>query len=292
MMIDIIFDSKTLKQMMNKCSDFYVKEAVETLVQLFVGETPTLREVCDATIKYCNADKLPFNDGVYLIESPNGKRYAGQSTNFANRLQQYQNNKGSNKHWTRALKKYGIKTLEINHCIIPTACSDIVEIFMILWYDLTDTKKGYNKTSGGKNGWTMSVETKAKMRAAKIGVPKSAEHKATMSMVMTGENHPFFGQKHSKDTKAKQRTAKLGEKNPNTKPVIVNGKLYSCAREASREEFTEFTDNYVSSCIGRNPYSTKIFKVSKDFYAECQRNSIIENITREMYERFNQERGL
>ena len=50
-----------------------------------------------------------------------------------------------------------------------------------------------------------------------------------------------------------------------------------------------YVKNYISKPMYKN--SIKIFKVSKDFYTECQENSITENITREMYERFNRERA-
>lgn len=38
--------------------------------------------------------------------------------------------------------------------------------------------------------------------------------------------------------------------------------------------------------INRHKNSTEIFKVSKEFYADCMRKNIVENITREMQESY------
>jgi hypothetical protein len=87
--------------------------------------------------------------------------------------------------------------------------------------------------------------------------------------------------------------SRTGEKNPRTYPVVVNGCLYPTATQASEIEYPNYKNNYVKNYISRPRYknSTKIFKVSKEFCADCKQNSITENITREMYERFNQGMG-
>ena len=143
------------------------------------------------------------------------------------------------------------------------------------------------------------------------------ERRAKISASMSGENHPNFGKKRSEDTCAKIGAANSGEKNHwfgkklsadhrekmsisrtgekhfRTYPAVVNGCLYPTATQASKIEYPNYKNNYVKNYISRPRYknSTKIFKVSKEFYADCKQNSITENITREMHERFNQGMG-
>ena len=207
------------------------QRAVETISELFTGMTPTLHEVCNTVIEYCDASELYFNDNVYLMTAPNGKKYTGQTTNFDERINNYRKNKGSNPHWSRALKKYGFEKFKIEHVSIPTVCADIVETFMILWYDLMDPDKGYNKQSGGKNGFTMSNEVREKISQSTLGVPKSADHKAAikaswsqdrkkeMILKNSGENNPMFGitgeQHHMFGKKRPEHSKKMsGENHP------------------------------------------------------------------------------
>jgi len=251
----------------------------------------------------------------------NGKKYVGQTADLVVRTRAYKRNNGSNAHWSHALKKYGFETFKFEHYSIPTICADIVEKFMILWYDLMNKERGYNKTSGGKNNWMVSEYSRAQMSAARRGVPKSAEEKAARkawwtserkaavsgensrwwgkkrpkhSEKMSGKNNPMFG-KFGKDHNAfgKKRldisdinSKKLGDKNPSSKPVVVNGTLYSYVDGASKTEFPDKNKRYVSTFIKDHRMSTKMFKVSKEFYVDCMRKNIIKNITREMHESY------
>jgi hypothetical protein len=340
-MIDIIFESRTIKEMLKRFNEVYTEEGVDYLAGVFSGSSPSMREVSAAAIDYCDAWKSAFDDNVYLLTAPNGKKYAGQSATLKTRFRDYKQGRGSNQHLSRALKKYGFDKFEIVYYTIPTACADIIEKFMILWYKLINKDKGYNKQSGGKHGWMTSDETRAKMSAAQLGEKNhffgkthdektrakmsalisagmTAEIRAKISIAKTGVNNPNFGKKRSEETCAKIGAAnsgeknhwfgkkfsvdhrkkmsisRTGEKNPRTYPVVVNGCLYPTATQASEIEYPNYKNNYVKNYISRPRYknSTKIFKVSKDFYAECHQNSITENITREMYERFNREMGL
>lgn len=180
-MLNFLFESKDINDFLKICNEIYTKAAVESLAEFFAGSTPSLREVSNAAIEYCNADKSPFDDNVYLFTSPNGKQYTGQTIHLNTRINSYKNGDGSNKHWSSSLKKYGFDNFIFEHYAIPTACADIIEKFMILWYDLMNRNKGYNKQSGGKNGWMMSDDTRSKISAAHLGKKKSDEHKAALS---------------------------------------------------------------------------------------------------------------
>ena len=352
-LLDSLFETNTLQEFLKACYEIYTREAIEALTELFTGTMPTLREVCDVSIDYCDAWESLLNDNVYLMTAPNGKQYAGQTFNIDDRMRCYRNNRGSNVHWKSALKKYGFENFTMEHYAIPTACADIVEKFTILWYDITNRDKGYNKTSGGKNGFMMSSEIRAKIGDAQRGVPKSAEAIAAQKAAWTpkrravygasqlgennpmygkgwkvsGENNPFFGRKHTEaslekmtgenaglfgrfgknhpkfgkkesvETRVKKSIARLGKKDSEETRakksgnkngihirVVVDGMLFTTAKEAS--EKMNRNKAYVSLFIKTHKESTNIFKVSEEFYADCVRKNIVENITREMNENY------
>lgn len=309
-LLNALFEANTLKELLQICNDVYTKEAVEALSDLFSGTNPSLREVCDAAVEYCKASSSLLDDNVYLLTAPNGKQYVGQTTNMRSRIKNYKICRGSNEHLTRALKKYVFVNFMFQHHPIPTACADIIEKFMIRWYDLMNSEKGYNKTSGGKNGLVMSIETREKMRLAHIDIPLSDEHIAAQKAWWTlerkkekgmmnatnenhpmrgkyGENNPNFGSKRSKHTREKMSLSQTGINNPNANPVVVSGMLFCSASDASKKKFINNNKKYVAVFIRRNPNSTEMFKVSKDFYKYCK-NNYIEIITREMFDTFIQ----
>ena len=77
MMLDIIFESKTIKQMLKRFNEVYTEEGVDSLTDMFSGSSPSIREVSAAAIDYCDAWNSIFDDNVYLLTAPNGKQYAG-----------------------------------------------------------------------------------------------------------------------------------------------------------------------------------------------------------------------
>ena len=336
----------------------------------FTGYIPTLEEIVDKTIEYCNAADQPNDNHVYLLTFPSGKQYAGQTVSYVNRMSKYKNNIGSNDHLSNALAKYGFDNIDVKHKEIPAICTDLIEIFMIQKYDLTNRNNGYNKQSGGKNGYEMTDEIKSKLRASMIGKsrteeskirqsismlgvknhnygkPKSdyvkaklsaansgennynwggnisTEHKTKISISMLGVKNPQFGKPLTDEHKIKIKTANTGEKNHNfgkhlsydvklkisaaktgiplnqehrnkisvvqtgeknhrEKPVVVEGRIYSYAKEASRIEFPNFNEKYISTFIRTHPESKDIFYISNEFYNHVKTN-MISNITRKM----------
>ena len=337
MMFRVLFETNNIKKILQICNDIYTKEGVEYLVNIFSGTSPTLREVSDAVIDYCDAWRSQLDDNVYLLTAPNEKQCAGQAIDLEKRFKKYRSNQGSNQHFTSALKCYGFEKFTIEYYAIPTACADIIEKFMILWYDLMNTSKGYNKQSGGKNGWMLSDDIRAKMSAAtsaswsqerrtkmsesrlgtkhsketiarlsaawtkerrvklgvsRVGIPRSDATRSKISASLTGERNSRYGQKLSVDHRrkisaslrgkklsdkhcAKLSARKLGEKNYNAQPVVVNGHLYSTAKEASEKAYPHYNKKYVASYIRRHKDSVEIFKVSKEFYKYCKDNEIV-----------------
>ena len=61
-----------------------------------------------------------------------------------------------------------------------------------------------------KHGIGPTEFNKERVKAALTGVPKSAEHKANMSLAKQGENNPMFGRKHSKEANLKRSQSLKG----------------------------------------------------------------------------------
>ena len=56
-----------------------------------------------------------------------------------------------------------------------------------------------------------------------------------MSIAKSGINNPFYGRKHTEETKNKMRNLKLGKNSNNCKKIIVNGKEYNSMTECSKD---------------------------------------------------------
>ena len=83
--------------------------------------------------------------------------------------------------------------------------------------------------------WSDKIENKYNTRknvCSNIGVEHSKEIKNTMSISRTGSNNPFYGKKHSEESKKK--LARKGSLSSRSKLVIdtATGIFYNCAREA------------------------------------------------------------
>ena len=59
-------------------------------------------------------------------------------------------------------------------------------------------------------------------------------HNKRLSIAKSGINNPFYGRKHTEETKNKMRNLKLGKNSNNCKKIIVNGKEYNSMTECSK----------------------------------------------------------
>lgn len=139
-----------------------------------------------------------MNDKTYLIymhiNKINGKVYIGQTSTKA---QKRWGSKGINYSgktiFAKAIKKYGWDCFE--HKILLTDLTkeqaNLMEKELIDFYKSTDRLFGYNQKEGGSNGkWIESEKDKIR-----------------------GCGNPFYGKKHTIETKEKLRLSSLGEKN-------------------------------------------------------------------------------
>jgi group I intron endonuclease len=208
-----------------------------------------------------------INGYIYLLtDTRNGKQYIGKHN-------------GSDENYfsggvipNKIAKKYGkeifIKTI-IEENITDINLLSIKEKFYIKEY--RTFIYGYNLSEGGDGGgsWIhkktkeekeriseikrkknlgrkFSNETLEKMRLAKKGKPLSDEHKKNISISQSGENHPWFGRKHTDETKKKISEKRKGIKNekhsdymkknnPKNLSVLINGRIFDSIQQASEE---------------------------------------------------------
>ena len=198
-----------------------------------------------------------------------GKHYVGQTKftafeRFRGHLKesrmQKSHRKGSKFH--SALRKYGKDAFNIT---VLTTCNtqdetDLAEQYWISYFNSTDDEFGYNTAIGGLTHFgpkNHSEETKAKMRAAKIGKKFTEEHKRKLSESNKGkhnhtkENHPLWGKKHSEDTRKKiadaNRIKSLGENNARWGAIVSDEtrRKISEANKGSKSSLAKLNEDKV-----------------------------------------------
>jgi hypothetical protein len=211
-------------------------------------------------------------------------------------MKAYKSHKGSNKHHTNALNLYGFDNVRIISQKVPKYLMDAIEIFLISFYNLTDPLYGYNKTTGGSNGYKLSKETRKLLRLSHLGTSLSKTHCVSISKALAGRTlTPEHSAKIGKTNKGKKRSAEVraemsisrsGGKSRFAKPVCAFGKVYVCGRYASEslmKTLGQNTNTFISNWIYRKKYPDDIFIISKNFYSYAKENDI-QNITKELYE--------
>lgn len=208
-----------------------------------------------------------INGHIYLlVDKRNDKKYVGKH-----------NGKKDNYFTSgiipnRIIRKFGKDIFEriiIEDNILTEEMLSIKEIYYIEKYDTFNN--GYNLTKGGDGGghWIykktkeeklriseikrnanigriFTEETLRKMSEAKKGKPLTEDHKKKISKSQSGENHPWYGRKHSIDTKLKMSNSRIGIKNPKHSEfmkknnprcleVSINNVIFVSIKEASEK---------------------------------------------------------
>lgn len=155
----------------------------------------------------------------------NNKVYIGQ-TSYANpekRWGKYGQKYSTCTFFYSAILKYGWDNF--NHEILETNLTseeaNEKEKYYINLYKSNQEDFGYNLTSGGEQGKTLSTLSRQKMSTAKKGKPFTEEHKQNISKALRGENNPNYGKHSSEATKKKIS-------NKNSKPIqcVETGIVY------------------------------------------------------------------
>ena len=150
--------------------------------------------------------ELPNYDfsGIYQLKNMvNDKIYIGQAQNILKRFNEHRRNRNGHLLYRdcylyRAIKKYGWDKFEISvlERVDDLSLINDKEIFWI-----GELNPEYNMKEGGDcaRGWHHTEEAKNKMSKTK-------------SKMYLGENNPFFGKKHTEETKRKIADKMQGKK--------------------------------------------------------------------------------
>ncbi len=183
---------------------------------------------------------------IYILTSPNGKSYIGQTSRpIHKRLEEHEIGKSkSSRAIYNAITFHGWENFEKDWYYCPDEELNKHEELMVEVLG-TLSPNGYNLKEGGGNGKlseetkqkigegnkgkVVSEESKQKMRKAHIGKTLSEGHKLKISEVQYGKKHTEEtkqkireGNKDkvvSEETKKRIGESKIGEKNPNSKRV-------------------------------------------------------------------------
>nr|DAH39497.1 MAG TPA: intron associated endonuclease [Caudoviricetes sp.] len=235
----------------------------------------------------------------------NGKVYIGQTTNsLEQRIKQHFFKKDDGAYFHNALKKYGHDGFKWE--IIDQADNEDEliekEIYWIACYEsFTDKNKGYNSTSGGETGKSVSEEVRLKismknkgkviteeqrekLRQAFIGREVSNETREKISKAVTGEKNGMFGKKHTEEEKENLRKLSSGRKlTQESKDKIGKahkGKIVSqetrekLSRAKTGKKLPPFSEQHIeklreANAGGKNPQAKPLICLDTGITYEC-----------------------
>jgi group I intron endonuclease len=158
-----------------------------------------------------------------------GKCYIGQTiTTLDIRIKRHNNAKNRNMYFSKAIKKYGIDNFKwtiLEFCYSEEELNEKEQWYIEHFNSFG--KNGYNmcKGGGGTSGYSVSEETKEKLRKFNTGKKMSEETKKKISQKGLG-NKNTFGKKSSEETKEKLRISSTGRKlSKESKDKISKSKL-------------------------------------------------------------------
>lgn len=136
-----------------------------------------------------------LKSGIYKLTNKfNRKVYIGQSINVDGRYKQHCRSKNANKYtcsMVDIIKQYGIDNFDYDVLIrCPKENLDYWEKFYIRYYCSNNPEFGYNKTSGGKSGFSVVKSTKDKLSTSHKG--KTTWNKG---IPLLYDNNPIKGYK-------------------------------------------------------------------------------------------------
>ena len=235
------------------------------------------------------------------INKINGKVYIGQ-TCYRNINQRWRHGEGykHSPHFYNAIQKYGWENFE--HIILfEDICgyelADAIERELIQKYQSNNSEYGYNISSGGSYGRTLTDETKNKIRISKIGDKNpnyqkspsyitrqriSASHKGIKQSdewinkrKRVGEQNGMYGRTLSKESKELVSKKTKGGNNPSAKRCFLFSNIddlkeYECLSYAYKtiNMGTKYCRNHRLSGIYEKETGRIVFILTEVEFAE------------------------
>jgi group I intron endonuclease len=155
-----------------------------------------------------------MSSGIYKITNKiNNKVYIGQSINIEKRFFGEKNGRLPNKHLRSSFKKYGLDNFKFE---IIEECNNLDEReqYWIQHYNSSNRECGYNKTIGGDADGRLvwdsldeeeqkKISLEAKERWEKRSKEWKEQDREWRQKKYKGNGNPFFGKKHTDETKKK-----------------------------------------------------------------------------------------
>ena len=160
---------------------------------------------------------------VYKHTSPSGKVYIGITCQSPEKrwANGYGYNQVGQEYFWNAICKYGWENFEHEILYDNLTYDDAIqyEIDLIALYKSNYKRYGcdygYNATDGGEGRRTLlSQETKNKISQSRIGRFTGEDNPNYGNHKLAGENNPFYGKKHSEETKRKLSESSSGRPSP------------------------------------------------------------------------------
>jgi len=146
-----------------------------------------------------------------------GKIYIGQTIVSLNERKGDHRRKAaiweSKSHFHSAIRKYGfdVFTWEIIDKAESRDELNHKEKHWIAFYNSANPSTGYNLTHGG-DSFELTEEARKKIGDACRGIKRSESFKAHLREIEKGAGNPFYGRKHTEETKKKNGAAHRGKK--------------------------------------------------------------------------------
>jgi len=173
--------------------------------------------------------------GIYKITSPIGKIYIGQSVDVYERESTYRRLRCANQpKLFLSIKKYGwgSHVFDVIHVCEKELLNEN-EIFYIKFYDSFESRHGLNLQSGGNSRYSISLETKDKLRQINLGKKTSAE---TRLKIANGNK----GKAVSLDTARKISLSLTGKKQSTEhKASIAANRIYRPLSQSHRDRISK-----------------------------------------------------
>lgn len=217
----------------------------------YMGENKTFVRGSHRTNEDKNYKYAPHISGVYIIKHiPTGYFYVGNSSNIGRRLSHHFGKLNRNVHECFRLQelynnnKY--EDFKFKYTIIDNK-DERIKLEQYLLNEETYSDKMLN-TVTVNNTW-VNERNHAMVETYKNTLSEIASQK-------TGELNPFYGKRHSEETKEKLRQYRMGTENTSAhSPVVINGVYYK-------------SQQYAGEVLGVNS-STISFRVRSDSAIYC-----------------------
>lgn len=174
---------------------------------------------------------------VYVHIFPNGKKYVGITCRPVN--VRWENGSGylGQPYMARAINKYGWEN--ILHIVLcenmEKKDAEKLEVDLIKLWSTNNQQHGYNIDNGGLTCGKHSIQTREKISRNRTG-KCLGKNNCKYGANMKGENNPFFGKKHTEQSKEKMRSADKnvsGSNNPWSRRVICDDKTFGSVKECA-----------------------------------------------------------